>query len=71
MNPIKGVHLLISAFSNLSETKKDWCLVLVELKQLIEKMEHKVTALKLNKKIRFLNPILEMKKVSLIMHQNL
>ena len=29
MDPIKGVHLLVSAFSNLSETKKDWCLVLV------------------------------------------
>ena len=58
MDPIKGVHLLISAFSNLSETKKDWCLVLVGTKTAYrKKMEHKVTTLKLNKKIRFLNPI--------------
>ena len=58
MDPIKGVHLLIDAFSKKQSMHSEWCLVLVGTKSLYrKKMEEKVIQMNLATSVIFLNPI--------------
>ena len=63
MEPIKGIDLLIDAYSNLDSIHDDWCLVLIGTNTEFKKsMIKKTNELKMNNNIFFLDPLFSDKK---------
>lgn len=58
MDPVKGVDILIDAFSEMKDIHQDWCLVLIGTKTSYRKeMIKKSSNLNMDKNIIFLDPI--------------
>ena len=63
MESIKGVHLLIDAYSNLQEIHDSWCLAIIGTNTEYKKeMVNKTNELKMNGNIFFLDPLFSDKK---------